>query len=188
MRADRLCSLALGAALVAVLVPAPASGADGWGEGYFFAGTGFRASGTIEQAGLSFNVGGGVFAGPFGLEIEGRWSADQTFKEADERVAARSTNYLTFQLGIPATESVRIVVFGGPGLGWIKPGGQIGGRTVSAGVHEGVRIELARRRDEVFAGVGIKLEANHLWQDAVIDGVDHAFALHLQFLFGFGID
>jgi hypothetical protein len=146
--------------------------------GYFFGAVGVRHSFGAPGTGAHLGGGGGVMLGPFGLELEGSWTADGA--SADDRVAVRSASFLNLRLAVPLGRIALLSVFGGPGLGWVKPPGlaqDVGGRRPSGGLHEGLRVEFILRRAETIIGIGMRAQVSHLWQQDVVTSPDHAFSV-----------
>ena len=146
--------------------------------GYFFGAVGVRHSFGAPGTGAQLGGGGGIMLGPFGLELEGSWTGDGP--SPADRVAARSASFLNLRLAFPIGRVVLLSVFGGPGLGWVKPPGlaeEVGGRRPSGGLHEGVRAEVILRRAETINGIGLRVQASHLWQRDVVSSPDHAIGV-----------
>lgn len=146
--------------------------------GYFFGVVGVRHSFGARATGAQLGGGGGIMLGPFGLELEGSWTGDGPAPA--DRVAARSASFLNLRFAVPLGKMVLLSVFGGPGLGWVKPPGlaeEVGGRRPSGGLHEGLRVEVILRRAETIIGIGLRVQASHLWQRDVVSSPDHAFGV-----------
>ena len=146
--------------------------------GYFFGVLGVRHSFGLPATGAHLGGGGGIMLGPFGLELEGSWTGDGP--TPDDRVAARSASFLNLRFAIPLGRIALLSVFGGPGLGWVKPPGlaeEVGGRRASGGLHEGLRVEFILRRAETVIGIGVRAQVSHLWQQDVVVSPDHALSV-----------
>jgi hypothetical protein len=176
---ERTRILLVGSLLVAAwLVPAAARAA----QGHVFYGVGWRQSVAADAGGIDFRVGLGVSLGPLGIDYVAEHTTDATFKPVD-RTYGRSTNWLALSVGIPLTSRLSLAFGGGPGLGWIKLPGQADApaRQMSAGVHEFVRLDIwGSDNDNVGLLWSIRVEPQHLWQDAVIPGVDHGVAVWMS--------
>lgn len=146
--------------------------------GYFFGVVGVRHSFGARATGAHLGGGGGIMVGPFGLELEGSWTGDGA--SPADRVAARSASFLNLRFALPIGKAVLLSVFGGPGLGWVKPPGlaeEVGGRRPSGGLHEGLRVEFILRKGEAVIGIGLRAQVSHLWQRDVVASPDHALSV-----------
>ena len=146
-------------------------------RGHFFLGTGYRHSLTHSAGGMDFRLGLGAGLGRFWLMYEGEYSADHFKKE--DRLAARANNWLDLGAELPLVGPLALAVGVGPGLGWIKPPGkrEEPSRHPSAGLHETVQLRLYVPGEPLM--VSLRLEPQHLWQDQVLAGPDHALAVSL---------
>ncbi len=177
MSAERTTAVLLACALLATasLVPAAAQAA----HGQVFYGLGWRQSVAADAGGLDFRLGAGVALGPLGIDYVAEHTTDSSFK-AVNRTYSRGTNWVAFSVRIPLAGRVSLAVGGGPGLGWIKLPGKADApaREMSAGVHEFVRLDIwGEGGDDVGIVGSIRIEPQHLWQDAVLPGIDHGVAV-----------
>ena len=183
---ERVTRLGLVLAVLTGLATLPAAArAEALIHGRLFAGTGFRQSITHDHGGLDLRIGGAIGVGPLTMELISANCVDHTFA-ADDRVAARMTNWLSLGIRIPLSGPLALGVGGGPGLGWIKPAGAPTepNRSPVVGVHEFVRLDLGGIRSAPFF-VSLRIEPHHLWQDALLPGVDHGIAVWLAIGAGF---
>jgi hypothetical protein len=162
-------------------------------SGYVFGGVGYRHSLDLKTGGLHLPVGLGGWVGPVGLELESGWANDKTLRKAEFRTYARSLNWLSLQFRIRAGRTLRFVLGGGGGLGWIKAPGkaeEVGGRQASQGAHEYLRIDFnIGRRSELPFNAGLRIEVAHLWQNAVIAAQpEHSISVDWIISFGFAGD
>lgn len=164
----------------ALLAAAPAQAA----EGQLLFDVGWRQSVDLNAGGLSFGAGLGLWLGPIGFEYQGTFANDHTFKAAESRIAGRNTNWLDLKAGLPVGEVVRLWLGVGGGLGWIKHPGKAERaytRDLSAGFHERLGVDLRAGDDDAGLVMGLTLEGQHLWQDAVdLPRLEHAVVVHLR--------
>jgi len=181
---ERATTLLLTAALFAAscFVPAPADAASG----RIFYGFGWRQSLAADSGGMDFRIGAGVSLGPLGIDYVAEHTTDATFKAAN-RTYGRGTNWLAFSVSVPLAARLSLSFGGGPGVGWIKPPGKADApaRQMSAGVHEFVRLNIWGGGDDVGLVWSIRVEPQHLWQDAVLPGVDHGISVWMSMGFSF---
>jgi hypothetical protein len=124
-------------------------------------------------------VGLGAGVGPFGIDYVAEHTTDASFK-AVNRTYGRGTNWLALSVRVPLGERMSLAFGGGPGLGWVKLPGKASApaRELSAGIHEFVRLDIwGGANSDVGLVTSIRIEPQHLWQDAVIPGVDHGIAV-----------
>ena len=177
------------AAVVTVACSLPLSAAA-QARGHMFYGMGWRQSISSDSGGMDFRIGLGAQLGPMGIEYQGEHSTDSTFKAAD-RTYSRITNWISLSAQIPLTNRFAIAFGAGPGLGWIKPPGKASGpsRSVSSGIHEFVRLDiLAVEASDGGLMVSLRVEPQHLWQAAVLPGVDHGISAWFSFAVLIGDD
>jgi hypothetical protein len=146
-------------------------------EAYLTAGFGLRYA---DGSGSGLLVSGGLGAriGPVGVEYEAVWTNDHTFSALDRRAVERTTHWLTAIGLYPVHERVALGLGFGPGLGHVKPAGDaelVGGRQPAWGLREQLRIEVDVSQRDVLVVVGLRVGAEHHFQDAVTSTVEHAF-------------
>ena len=159
----------------------------GAASGQIYYGFGWRQSVAADSGGLDVRLGVGANLGPLGIDYVAEHTTDSTFKAAN-RTYARGTNWLAFSVRIPLGPRLGMAFGGGPGLGWIKLPGKADApaREMSAGIHEFFRLDiLGGDRSDVGVLVSIRIEPQHLWQDAVLPGVDHGIAVWMSMGFHF---
>lgn len=144
-------------------------------EAYLHGGLGLRQTG---DSGLLLGGGAGLRVGYGGLEYEVTWTNDHTFSEPDLRTAARTTHWLAGLGWLPVHPRVALALSVGPGLGWVKPPGdaeRVGGRQLAWGLREQLRAEVDLSQHDLLLALGLRLGAEHHFQDAVTTPVEHAF-------------
>lgn len=185
MSADRfthvlVVTMLLGAAC---LLPAGAQAVSG----QIYYGFGWRQSVAADSGGLDFRIGVGANLGPLGIDYVAEHTTDASFK-LENRTYSRGTNWLAFSVRIPIGPRVGLAFGGGPGVGWIKPPGKADApaRSMSAGIHEFFRLDIyGGDRSDVGVLVSFRVEPQHLWQDAILPGVDHGIAVWMSVGFAF---
>lgn len=185
MSAERTRLVLLAAALLATssLIPAPAQAVSG----QIYYGMGWRQSVAADSGGLDLRIGVGANLGPLGIDYVAEHTTDATFKAAN-RTYGRGTNWLAFSVRIPIGPRVGLAFGGGPGIGWIKLPGKADApaREMSAGIHEFFRLDIyGGDRSDVGVLVSFRVEPQHLWQDAILPGVDHGIAVWMSVGFAF---
>jgi hypothetical protein len=176
---ERIRTLLLASALLGAASLLPADAQAQAVRGQIFYGFGWRQSLAADAGGLSFRVGAGAAVGPFGIDYVAEHTTDASFKTVN-RTYGRGTNWLALSVRLPLGERISLAFGGGPGLGWIKLPGKASApaREMSAGIHEFVRLDIwGGDSGDVGLVTSIRVEPQHLWQDAVIPGVDHGIAV-----------
>jgi len=182
---ERIPRAILGLALLVGLALPQVALADVWANGRLFLGTGIRQSVTHDHGGLDLRIGAGIGIGPLSMELVSANCVDHTF-QSEERMAARTTNWLSLAIRIPLTGPLALGIGAGPGLGWIKEAGAATApnRIPVIGIHEFVRLDLGGIRSAPFF-VSLRIEPHHLWQDHLFPGVDHGIAVWFALGAGF---
>ena len=173
------------AAVLGLACQLPAAAEAASGQIYY--GFGWRQSVAADSGGLDFRLGVGANLGPLGIDYVAEHTTDATFKAAN-RTYGRGTNWLAFSVRIPLGPRLALAFGGGPGIGWIKLPGKADApaREMSAGIHEFFRLDiLGGDNSDVGVLVSLRIEPQHLWQDAVLPGVDHGIAVWMSMGFRF---
>ena len=172
--------------ILVALLPVTAHAGEFGSGGHLEGSMDYRHSIKQDMGGFSFGVAVGGHVGRFGMQYRSVFWQDHLFKEA-ERQVVRNTNFIDVRVGLFASDSTRLWLEVGPGLGWLRAAGgppPPGSRKMSFAVQESLALEFGSFDEDFAGGFVVRAGAQQHFQESIVPGPEVSVQIGLGMFFG----